>query len=559
MTSPRTVTGSFALVVVALLGCGRSASPPIPPSRPHEPSTPGTDTEPGVCTEDADCVFASACCPGCGDLTAPFAVITREEARAARERCDPDERCPYLDCAAPPPCLTAVRAWCRDGRCAAKGESVEIHGAAIGPCNCDGCGPPPDLSGLTGADGDRECVAYHQLMYERCCCLHSGLPHCDGHDWIGWDEACRLRDRCAPDAATRAAIPDLDGCRLTVTRGPQTPPAGDFAARWVASTRSAPLGDRMIIWEREHGLGFIDPATGQRWSFGISGRGAPSSPHPFATADGLTLVLSGWGLVSFTLPTAPGSVDVIRALAVEGAPEVRGVTPDLTTLLLYESGRQPATWSLVRFDAARAVFAGWTTRTSATPAFIDGTLAPDGSLALVELACQPIPCTTTWARLERDTGKVTPIALGDLRAPRWLPDGRVLYELAAPGTRRLVTAPRADLAASTVWRDGAWSPAVTANAPTRVAYLVADESCRDVAEPTRCLGATLETADLDGGDRRTVTTNAAGLPAQAWSVDGRWIAFQVNADGRRFDLRVCRADGSACRDLGDLWLRGWLR
>jgi TolB protein len=52
----------------------------------------------------------------------------------------------------------------------------------------------------------------------------------------------------------------------------------------------------------------------------------------------------------------------------------------------------------------------------------------------------------------------------------------------------------------------------------------------------------------DGSEQRRLTTDAAEDSTQAWSPDGRWIAFQSDRDAED-RIHVMRADGSAVQRL----------
>lgn len=511
--------------------------------------------EPGAkpaeaCVSDGDCVYAPKCCGGCGDLTAPFAMVTRAEAERRRAACDPDRECPVYDCAAPPPCVSDFVPACVAGRCTVRLVSVSLQGGAIGPCNCEGCGPPPELG------GDEACVSYRQMMYERCCCLHSGVARCDPGRWPGWNAACAMRDRCA-DAAAIARAPDLDGCR--VDPGQVAPPARSspaFAAQWVAAAKSPPRGARLLL----QGAVF-DPVSGERHALVVRGRGAPSSPALVVSPDGASVVMSGGHMLAFTRPEVPAAMAVVRAFGVgEGPSEVRAVTADLATLLMYEPvvGGSGSRWWLVRYDPGLALFGGWTRTASAGPAALEGALAPDGEEAVVELGCapetDPKACRARLVLVSLD-GVQRPLPMADARAASWLSDTRLLVE--ASEAPRIVTVERAALRVAP-WREAAWSPAVGG---ARVAYLVPAATCHDGGRgrdaTPGCEQARLETSTLEGADVRVVAEDAWFVPRGGVSADGAWVVYASRRLGARV-LVVCRSEGGGCREIGDAWPHGWL-
>ena len=183
---------------------------------------------------------------------------------------------------------------------------------------------------------------------------------------------------------------------------------------------------------------------------------------------------------------------------------------------------------------------------------LDPSWSPDGrAIAFVQKNCVPSrPCATAYetylAVVNADGSGLRRLTTRRAHVfnPSWSADGKTIrygrWLVRADGSGHSELPRNVPVA-------GAWSPD-----GQRIAFSRVSHSPADIRNPTK-LG--LWVVNADGSDARQVAPKATwGVPAPAWSPDGRRIAFR-RYDGRLFesagnsDLFVVNADGSGLRRL----------
>ena len=183
---------------------------------------------------------------------------------------------------------------------------------------------------------------------------------------------------------------------------------------------------------------------------------------------------------------------------------------------------------------------------------LDPSWSPDGrAIAFVQKNCVPSrPCAIAYetylAVVNADGSGLRRLTTRRAHVfnPSWSADGKTIrygrWLVRADGSGHSELPRNVPVA-------GAWSPD-----GQRIAFSRVSHSPADIRNPTK-LG--LWVVNADGSDARQVAPKATwGVPAPAWSPDGRRIAFR-RYDGRLFesagnsDLFVVNADGSGLRRL----------
>jgi hypothetical protein len=359
-----------------------------------------------------------------------------------------------------------------------------------------------------------------------------------------------------------AEWPDLDLCAEPKPAA-QPPDGGAFARRWLAETRSPPLGTRLIVQGR-HGLAMVDPKTGRTSSLGVAIRGAAATAHGISTADGAALLLYESRALTYARPTEFASATAVRSFAHDIEGDVAAVSDDATSLLWRMSELAPDTgtvrvmYTLAALVPADARFDGWKARVSHSHPGDDVVIAPEGDEAMI--GCDVASCDAPIVRLSLEPEAAGPILPAEARHARYVHD-RVLFDLPRDdGTgacttdrarcpRDIVSVPRADLsAAPEPWRAGASHPAANRSAG-RVAYLVSG----DPGLPS------IHVADLDGGNESPIAgAIAVDLASHALSPDGAWVVFSAFAPGGGLQLELCATDNSGCNHIAYGEVLGWL-
>lgn len=141
-----------------------------------------------------------------------------------------------------------------------------------------------------------------------------------------------------------------------------------------------------------------------------------------------------------------------------------------------------------------------------------------------------------WADAERDWVYMRGPDAVYGEDPLWMPDGRILYRAIRTGTGLVIMNGDGSNPVTILADETAQSPALSPDGRA-VAFMSMQDGNWE-----------LYRIDVDGGNLRRLTTNAASDGLPAWSPDGRSIAFASSRDGK-WGIWIMDADGSNQRLL----------
>ena len=220
--------------------------------------------------------------------------------------------------------------------------------------------------------------------------------------------------------------------------------------------------------------------------------------------------------------------------------------------------------------------------------YAGGELSSDGRVAL--LSGTPVSCATPplascpmelWrATIDGESAKLEPISIGGSSAryqPRFYRDGGLLggstgvvfqttENDGSPECAKDLNACRHDIvllsdrdlaATPQLLRKGGFGPSLSPRGD-RLAFLSIDDPDTKCTK-LPCLTTSLYVGDVEGGAfQRIVAAGVSMLSNHAWSPDGAWLAFRGPPEPKESYAKVCRADGTQCRTLGEGYPQGWI-